>query len=338
MANSIALSLAATVTRAGYWPDGWRCVDASDVLVWSGEDAPEVLTARLAASDADLKRVHFIGGVGNGAFDPSRDVPELERAIRALPSMPALMVIDPVVAAVSGDGHKSNDVRRALQPLVDLGHRHGIAVLGITHFSKGTAGRDPTERITGSVAFGALARVVLVAAKVQSEGEDAEPRRVLLRAKSNIGPDHGGFAYALERVEVAKEVEGQRVRWLEKLDGAARELLAEAEAAEPASDGGEQSAVEAADGFLRELLADITPAKEVRRQANEAGHSWASVRRAAVQLGVKRSKGAGSMTESWYWSLPEGAQETSKVLTRNGEHLREKLSTFEAPADDAELI
>ena len=41
------------------------------------------------------------------------------------------------------------------------------ALLGITHFSKGTGGRDPVERLTGSLAFGALARVVLIAAKHQ---------------------------------------------------------------------------------------------------------------------------------------------------------------------------
>ena len=74
---------------------------------------------------------------------------------------------------------------------------------GDTHFSKGTGGRDPVERVTGSIAFAALARLVLVAAKVKAEGDDAEPRRVFMRAKANICADDGGFAYALERVEVA---------------------------------------------------------------------------------------------------------------------------------------
>jgi hypothetical protein len=65
--------------------------------------------------------------------------------------------------------------------------------------------------VTGSIAFAALARVVLVAAKVTSDsGDEMEARRVLMRAKSNIGPDDGGFAYALERVEVAPEVEGRK--------------------------------------------------------------------------------------------------------------------------------
>ena len=82
---------------------------------------------------------------------------------------------------MSGDGHKSNDVRRSLQPVVDLAQRLGCAVLGITHFSKGTGGRDPVERITGSLAFAALARLVLVAAKVKAD-DGGEARRVLVRA------------------------------------------------------------------------------------------------------------------------------------------------------------
>lgn len=77
-------------------------------------------------------------------------------------------------------------MRRGLQPLTDLAASMRCALLGITHFSKGTGGRDPVERLTGSLAFGALARVVLVAAKHQEEGEDGHAARLFLRAKSNI--------------------------------------------------------------------------------------------------------------------------------------------------------
>ena len=80
-----------------------------------------------------------------------------------------MIIVDPIVSAVSGDSHKNGETRRALQPLVDLASDVNAALIGITHFSKGTSGRDPLERITGSIAFGALARVVMVAAKEASE-------------------------------------------------------------------------------------------------------------------------------------------------------------------------
>ncbi|OYT84817.1 MAG: hypothetical protein CFE46_19375 [Burkholderiales bacterium PBB6] len=314
--TTIALDLAATITRGAHWPDGSKCLQAGDVLVWSGEDPPPVTAARLVASGADMSRVHFVDGVtgceGEG-FDPGRHMDLLESTAGKLPA-PRLLILDPIVSAVTGDGHKSNDVRRSLQPVVDLAHRLGCAVLGITHFSKGTGGRDPVERITGSLAFAALARLVLVAAKVKREDDD-EPRRVLVRAKSNIGPDDGGFAYGLERVTVAPDVEGQRVVWMEPLEGTAREVLAEAEA-EAGDDEGEAADV---DGFLRGLLATgPMTARAVKADADGAGYAWRTVQRASRRIDVEKRK--DGMKGGWLWALApskkaplryEGAEEPS---------------------------
>jgi putative DNA primase/helicase len=49
-----------------------------------------------------------------------------------------LLIVDPVVSAIAGDSHKNAEVRRGLQPLVDLAGSMHCALLGITHFSKGT--------------------------------------------------------------------------------------------------------------------------------------------------------------------------------------------------------
>jgi putative DNA primase/helicase len=297
--TTIALSLAAIVTRGGSWPDGTCCAHPGDVIIWSGEDPRSVSAARLKAASADMSRVHFVAGVSNGeGFDPGRDMPLLEEAAAGL-TAPRLLILDPIVSAVAGDSHENAKVRRSLQPIVDLGHRLGCAVLGITHFSKGTAGRDPVERVTGSVAFAALARLVLVAAKVKPEpGEEGEPRRILMRAKSNVGPDDGGFAYALERVEVAENVEGQRVRWLEALDGTARELLADAEA--NAMDGHEGGARDCADWLREFLAAGAVPVREVKRCADEAGYAWRTVQRAMRRAGANSRRGGFGKAGEWF--------------------------------------
>lgn len=54
-----------------------------------------------------------------------------------------LLVIDPVVSAVAGDSHKNTEVRRSLQPIVDLDAQTNCAALGISRFSKGTSGHAP---------------------------------------------------------------------------------------------------------------------------------------------------------------------------------------------------
>ena len=192
-------------------------------------------------------------------------------------------------------------------------------MLGITHFSKGTVGRDPVERVTGSIAFSALARVVLVAAKVKAEASDAtEAHRVFMRAKSNIGPDEGGFAYVLERVVVAPDVEGQRVQWREALDGTARELLADAEA-EP--DEGGTANDEAAD-FLRDMLkgAESTPSRDAVRRMKAEGYSDKVIRTARERLDViVRRQGFGRDMQS-HWSLPvmPSVPQSCPVVPRQG--------------------
>jgi putative DNA primase/helicase len=336
--TTIALSLAAIVTRGGIWPDGSRCVESGDVLVWSGEDAYSVTAARLVASGADMRRVHFIDGITGSdgeAFDPGRDMQLLESTAESLPAA-RLLILDPIVSAVAGDSHKGAEVRRSLQPVVTLGQRLGCAVLGITHFSKGTAGRDPIERVTGSIAFAALARLVLVAAKVKPDGgDDAEPRRVLMRAKSNIGPDDGGFAYALERVQVEPDVEGQRVCWLEALHGTARELLADAEAeqADEADSGPSDAAT-----WLRDLLTSgPTPAREIKRCADEAGFAWRTVQRAMQKAGVdSRREGFGKST---VWFLRASRATVAPVTPHTEAGASGATGGANGwPANDAEVI
>lgn len=310
--TTIALSLAAVITRGGRWPDGSRADDAGDVLIWSGEDAAPVLAARLKAADANMERVHFVGDLGSGdAFDPGRDVPLLEAEAAKLPSL-RLLILDPVVSAVTGDPHKGSEVRRSLQPVVAMAQRTGCAVIGITHFSKGTSGRDPVERVTGSIAFAALARVVLVAAKVKAEGDDTEARRLLMRAKSNCGPDDGGFSYELERVEVAPRVEGQRVRWCERLEGSARDLLAEADADQSDDDA---SALDDACEFLKsELASGPVSFNQLLKEARGAGHSERTLRRAKDRIGAEARK----ESKQWVWGMTEPKPKPPRTYSAPG--------------------
>lgn len=304
--TTIAVNVAAILTTGGFWPDGTRA-PLCNVAIWSAEDdAADTLVPRLLAAGADLTRILFVTSTREAdgesrPFDPATDLRHLERALAGRDVK--LLIVDPVVSAVAGDSHKNTETRRALQPLVDLGKNLGCAIVGITHFSKGTAGRDPVERVTGSIAFGALARVVFAAAKATDDDVDADGcDRLFVRSKSNIGPDGGGFRYALEQVAVPghSHLFASRVRWGSALEGEARDLLATAEAA---SDPEEKSALADAVNFLRDLLADGPKrARDVFNDAHGAGHSQRSIQRAADKLNVDRRK--EGMKEGWTWRLP----------------------------------
>ena len=301
--TTLALDLAACVTSGRALPSGWR-PKLGAVIVWSGEDDPaDTIVPRLLAAGADLARVRIVGEVLQDgqrcAFDPARDVQKLAAACAGIDNI-ALLIVDPLVSAVSGDSHKNAEVRRGLAPLVELAARLDAALLGVTHFSKGTQGRDPLERVSGSLAFGALARVVLGTIREQTENPTAARSMIVARAKSNIGPDGDGFRYAFEQVELPKHlgVTASRIAWGAALSGTASSLLSEPDkpkVAHPdAADAG---------SFLRELLADEPlTTKDVKRAADDAGYSWRTVQRAMQKAGVI-SKRQGVRLPA-LWSIP----------------------------------
>lgn len=300
--TTIAMSCAATVSIGGTWPDGKQCPRGS-VLIWSGEDDPkDTLVPRLIAAGADLSRIHFVGNASDGIstrpFDPSRDMPALQESAAKIGSI-LLLIVDPIVSAVAGDSHKNAEVRRGLAPLVAFAETIGAALLGISHFSKGTGGRDPLERVTGSVAFGAVARVVWVTAA--TENEAGERMHILARAKSNIGPDDGGFAYSFKQVDLPSHpgITASKVEWGTPLVGRARDLLAEREEPRPGKK------MESVFEWLHGLLKDgPVLAKDVQAQAAAAGHAWRTVERAKPWLGVQsRRRGTGNKAP-FEWHLP----------------------------------
>ena len=299
--TTIALAAMATVTIGGRWPDGTRC-EPGNVLMWSGEDDPaDTLLPRLMAAGADRARCYFVEGTRiDGelqAFDPARDMAALELQAQIIGGI-KLLVVDPVVSAVAGDSHKNTEVRRALQPLVDLASRLDAAVLGISHFSKGGAGSDPASRVVGSIAFTAVARVVLVAAKVKSE--DGEDRRILARGKSNIGPDDGGFEYLIEQLEALPGIQASRIAWGKAVEGSARELLTEpSDKDETSHTSDANDAVE----LLRSELSNVrwTPCEVCSQPLKDAGFSKKQIWAASKKLGVKRQK--AGMAGGWEWRL-----------------------------------
>lgn len=331
--TTLAMDLAATVTTGRLWPDGTRSM-VGNVVIWSGEDDPaDTLMPRLVLSGADLHRLYFIADTREGnerrAFDPARDMAPLRRKLAEIGDI-RLLIVDPIVSAIAGDSHKNAEVRRGLQPLAELAADLRCALLGITHFTKGTGGRDPVERLTGSLAFGALARVVMVAAKHQAEGEDGRTARLFCRAKSNIGPDDGGFEYDLQQAELEAYpgVVASSVLWTKSVDGTARELLSLADAID---DDGEGGALSDAKQFIVGLLANgPLPSKVIKADADGAGFSWATIRRAQKALRIEPIKEGGyfgGAKQQWIWRLPVAEDVPGKP------HPGEPLNVLKIPED-----
>lgn len=174
--TTLALRIAADISAGRALP-GSRAAGPGSVLILSYEDDfGDILIPRLIAAGADLTRVHF---AESAADILTSDIPDL-----------MLIIIDPALSIVNGSANDGQAVRQSLQPLVFLGQETGAAILGITHLSK--AGKDSSvlSRVTGSLAFGALARVVW---GVQPSFDGASVSVV----KSNIGQTGGGVQYRI---------------------------------------------------------------------------------------------------------------------------------------------
>jgi energy-coupling factor transporter ATP-binding protein EcfA2 len=312
--STLAFSMASIVTNAGVWPDATRCNVAGNALIWSSEDDPaDVIKPRLLAMNADVNRVGTIRAVktladGEIPFDPARDMDALRDAARAIGGV-TLLIIDPIVSAVSGDMHKANDVRRSLQAIVDFAAEMNCAVIGITHFAKSTAGRNPSERVIGSQAFAAFARMVLVAAK----DEDTD-NRVFTRAKSNISLDDGGFNYTIQEVVLPGGIVTTRIVWGAAIQGTSREILATVEKSDNPSDSQPQR--KEAKAFLHEeLKAGPRPARELIELAkNQLGISEKTLRTAQHELGIVASK--AGYQGLWLWSFPFALSQPVSVPAR----------------------
>jgi putative DNA primase/helicase len=238
-------------------------------------------------------------------FDPARDFPALVQAAARLPEL-RLMIVDPIVSAIAGDSHKNSETRRGLQPLVEFAERVGCALYGVTHFSKASSARDPIERVTGSIAFAAVARIIMATAKLpEAEGGG----RVFVRSKSNIGPDGGGFRYDLRQGELEGEysdIIASRVEWGGTIEGTAREILATAEADTDPSERNERA--EAAE-WLRAALVEAGGEMlkaDVIRAADRAGYKERTVHRARSAAGACAVVTGFGKDKRSVWRLVEG--------------------------------
>lgn len=315
----IAMSMAATVSTGGVggrcWPDG-AFATKGNVVIWTGEDGVEdTIIPRLIAAGADLSRTFIVRRTSeNGKSRPfnfGSDLDELKTEIARIGQV-CLVIIDSIVQAVAGDSNSNSDVRQALEPLVELAEECRCAILGVTHVAKGSRKKDPLDRVVGSLAFGAVARVVMVTARVASSAsEEGISRCVLVRVKSNIGRDDGGLLYGNVAAEITSnhgQIMSSRAEWHpEPLGGSGRDILAWAESAGAKTN---ESAVDRATAFLRqELSGGGRLVSEIETMAETAEISMASIKRAKQVLGIRSRKLCGDEGKSnpFVWELPPNA-------------------------------
>jgi putative DNA primase/helicase len=210
----LTLDIAARVSKGDGWPGcpNTKRVPGNALLI-SAEDNPgDTIKPRLLALGASMSRVAILEGAKLRDDKGERDIDfdleyghhVLEAAILERPGT-EVVIIDPVSAYVGGKNtYKDSDVRRLLSPLAALAAKHNVAIIAITHLTKGQG--NAIQRTMGSVGFTAAPRAVWLVAKDPSNPD----MRVFAPIKNNLGPDDAKVALAYI-IEGEKQITG--IRW-----------------------------------------------------------------------------------------------------------------------------
>ena len=288
----LSLDIAARVSVGGKWPDGGD-VEQGTVLIVTAEDGKaDTVRPRLDSLGADASRIHDIdltvttvGGSESLSF--SKHIRLLEDEITKRDAV--LLIIDPVTALVGGsDTYKASDVRQMLTPVVSMAQRTGCAVLTIQHLNKRSFEHNALYRVSSSADFVAVARTGFLVAP----HPDDDSLRVFAPIKSNLSApaDALGFRFVDDVFSWESD----------PLDINVSGLLTPPPSAE------QRSVLEDAKEFLAEVLANGPVAVEqVEDEAENAGISKSTLRRAKRLLGVKSERVSGGNEGSghWEWSL-----------------------------------
>ena len=314
------MDVAARVSTGASWPDGTHGSVPGSVIVFSAEDGVEdTVVPRLMRAGADLTKVHVMesithidpttGQTVHRAFVLGEHVPLLEQAVERIGDV-ALVVIDPV-SSYGGkvDSHKNGDVRSMLAPLTKLAADHDIAILMVTHLSKGAGGKA-LYRATGSLAYVAAARAVWMVAR----DLDDPKRRLLLPAKCNIAVEVTALAFS-----IMGDASGPFVAWEGVVDMTADSYLkSEATRQADIAKGDDDSVLAEAVAFVQEQLKDgPVLAAELQATAKAQSIKFRTLERARKQLRTKARKRDG--TNKWEVCLPDqmDVKSAKPPVTRN---------------------
>lgn len=308
--STILCDLAARESAGVAYPGEARGREPGSVVMLCAEDDPEtVVVPRLIAAGADLARVHLLAATRDERgelvpFHLSDDWERLRSRCREVGA--TLVMVDPLVAYLGSrrgrmvDTGNDMQVRKALLPLKEMAEDLRACAVAVRHHRKGR-GTDAIEAGGGSIAFSALARVVLAALP---DPEDPE-RYLFAVAKNNLVPRERRPAYAYRIVPSDRDATIGRIAWGEAVAASAGEIL-QAHADKDA-DRESPSAARARE-LLAELLAsgEWVPAAAAREAGEARGLSPQALGAARERLGVQvRKRGRGA----WYWRLPRPGTE-----------------------------
>ena len=288
-----AIDIASKVSTGSSFCDGSKPPLGQVGILTAEDGAGDTIRPRLDAAGADVANVFHIDGVrgkDRTEFLSLKDhLSELEAFFESKPDL-RLFIIDPISAFMGSgcDSHVNASVRSVLGPLCELAERRRVALLGITHLSKGQA--KAINAIIGSIAFVAAAR----SAYLVAQDPDDEKQRLFLPIKNNLASCTG----------LSFTIEDGRCIWNSDAVLVSADDIGESD---------ETPRAEAKQWLESKLEKVSMPAKWILAESRKDGISERTLRRAGKELNVIHER----VGDSWSWRFPS----TAKTELEAGEWL-----------------
>lgn len=276
------------------------------VIFANAEDGIDRFTIpRLQAAGAKMENVKVIGD--GEAFNFPDDVDLLRKMIYAYKAK--LVILDPIASHMGVSLFNDQESRKAMKPLGALASETGAAIVAIAHLNKATGkNTHPLAAIGGS-----SGGVVGASRAVYIFGPDPEDSnmRVLAPAKVNFSRSDTSVAFDMEESEWsigsgarATILRTGKLTFLSDTHKAqAKDILNDSKGTGEVS--AEKKAV-AAEWLTGILALGKVPVAQVRDEAANNGISWATLRRAADEVGVIKTRHGFGPGSHITWELPAG--------------------------------
>jgi hypothetical protein len=263
-----------------------------------------VIVPRLMVAGADLSRISLFGPDDGTRLACFPDDTELLRD-EVQRKQAAMVLIDPVVAYMSADSHRDQDVRRAFTPVGKMAEEENCAIVALRHPSRaGARSGSGSEYGGGSKGFIGLARSGLAIFPAPDDPE----LLIMCSTMSNFkkAPSQAfrltdqSFEYDGNLIEVAG------VNWVGESDHTFDTL---------AGDGKRESKQGAAKALFEQMLADgPVDSEAIFAACEQAGISKRTAYLVKQEMGIIAEKRPGfGAAGGWSWRLRNSPPMVAKI-------------------------
>ena len=298
----LTVLMASRISTGKDWKLGQPCRRGTVAFLAQEDGKEDTVVPRLMAAGADLDRVKFIDGVavpnieGDIPFNLEQSSVLLDSWLKKNPDV-IVLFIDPIndFLGPNTDSYKDAEVRYILNPLKIMAEKHGVTIVMISHMNKGNT--KASYRIMGAMAFTGVARMTFIVTK----SKDDPDLRMILPVKANIAKDVAGIGFRVRehQISIGPIKSTQPVAVLDVLP-----VNMTAEEALNGIGSGDNLDSDIEDFLYVELGEGPVLANEMKDRCENAGLSYATVRKRKKRFGVISYKRDASDTKSpWEWKL-----------------------------------